>query len=251
MPFHKNWRTKMKFREKPRVRPRRLTSLAIIINVQLPLYAEELEEVANNILADPDKNSLDTVNHYIFIGNKLLITPIINKITDFYDIQWCGEYCVASYKPHNQYVRYAPVARLKMGPMQSLEIHLKNLKILYIPKITKLRYVFDFLNLINYNVSDLDMVCSCNTKYEGGDYQEWLHFEHHDENEAGLHYFVSERNIERLNDEVIRYFQNRSFTKCIIYIVDTKLEHLENCWYLSSSLLINKMRKRPRFKAIV
>ena len=230
-----------------------LTSLAII-NVYPPLCEKELNSIVNSILSDPDKNTLNVnvVDHYIFIGNRLLITPIINKITDFYDIQWCGEYCIASYKlAHNQYARYVPVARLKTGPMQSLEIHLKDLKILYIPKITNLSYIFDFLNLINYNVSDLDMICSCNTKYEGGDYQEWIHFEYHDENEPGLHYFVSDRNIERLNDEVIRYFKNKSSTKFIINIIDPKVEQLENCWRLENRFFRGKVIKRPRFKAVV
>lgn len=240
----------MKLKEKPVLRSNQLSSF-IILNVYHPLKTEELDSVVNSILADPDKNDL-TITHCIFIGNRLLITPIINKITDSYNIQWCGEYCIASYKlACNQYARYMPVARLKTGPMQSLEIHLKDLKILYIPKITNLSYIFDFLKIINSDVSDLDMICSCKTKYEGGDYQEWLHFEDHDENEPGLHYFVSDRNIERLNDEVIRYFKNKSFTECIIHIVDTKLEHLENCWSLENRFFKGKVIKRPRFKDIV
>lgn len=240
----------MKLKKKPVLRSNQLSSF-IILNVYHPLKTEELDSVVNSILADPDKNDLN-ITHYIFIGNRLLITPIINKITDSYNIQWCGEYCMASYKlACNPYARYVPVASLKTGPMQSLEIHLKDLKILYIPKITNLSYIFDFLNLINYNVSDLDMICSCNTKYEGGDYQEWLHFEYHDENEPGLHYFVSDRNIERLNDEVIQYFKNNSSTKFVINIIDPKVEHLENCWSLENRLFRDKMRIRPRFKAIV
>lgn len=228
----------MKLSQKPKVRPQH-SPLLSIINVHTP---EELNLIINSILSDPDKNTLHVVDHYIFIGNIFLIAPIISKITDFYDIQWCGEYCIASYtNTANQYARYVPVASLKTGPMQSLEIHLKDLKILYVPKITNLSYILDFLKLLKVDTSELDMICSTNTKYEGGDCQEWLHFEDHDENEAGVHYFVPDRNIERLNDEVIKIRPFKSFTECIIHIVDTNVEQLEHCWRLEMDFLEVKL----------
>jgi hypothetical protein len=237
----------MKPRKKPRLRTHQHTSL-VIINVYHRLNTEELDSLVSSILADPDKNDRN-INHCLFIGDRLLITPIISRISYCYNVQWFGEYCLASYTLG--YCRYIHTYNIEMRPMQSLEIHLMGLKLLYTPKITKLSHILDYFQLLKLDVCDIDMICSCNTKYEGGDYQEWMHFEYHKENGPGLHYFIPDRNTGYLTDEVIQYFPNNSFAMCVIDIIDTQLEHLENCWHPENIILRYRMRSENPSKAII
>lgn len=230
----------MKTQKKPRVRDNQLSSV-VIINVYYPLNTEELNSVVNSILKDPDKNNVN-IDYCIFIGDRLLITPIIEKIRYCYDINWFGEYCITSYNP--AYPRYVPSPKLTMRPMQSLEIQLQGFSLLYMPKIQKLSYILDLFQLLQLDTSAFNIICSCNTKYEEGDYQEWAHFEDHEENKAGLHYFVQNENIKLINDGTVQYLQNQNFTMCTIGTVHSSIEHLNTCWHQCNKLLKRRLHKK-------